>query len=51
MARSRRTFDEEFKRNAVRMLADGRSIRSVANRRTMNYGRDYRTTHRGIVTP
>lgn len=30
MAKSRRTFDEEFKRNAVRMVADGRSIRSVA---------------------
>ncbi|MCC6330834.1 MAG: transposase [Ignavibacteria bacterium] len=31
MARTRRTFDEEFKRNALRMLAEGRTEKSVAD--------------------
>lgn len=30
MGTNRRTFDEDFKQNALRMVADGRSIRSVA---------------------
>jgi transposase len=30
MAKTRRTFDDDFKRNAMRMVAEGRSIRSVA---------------------
>ena len=31
MARHRRTFDEEFKRNVLQMVADGRSEKSVAD--------------------